>query len=410
MYTLIINIILLIFIQAAHAATHTVGKTGTYPTVKQAIAAALPGDELVLEAQEFKEGTIVVDKRVTIRGLPGAVLDGEKKHEVLLLKAEGIVIRELAIRNAGISHLHENAAIRAEGAHRCVVENTALENNFFAIYLAKSDGCIIRGNTIRAGGASESSAGNGIHLWSSSDATIADNLVEGHRDGIYFEFVKNSSIARNVSRGNLRYGLHFMFSDGCRYQGNRFEKNGAGVAVMYTKRIEMKGNTFSGNWGPAAFGILLKEITDSTIHDNIFVRNSSGLMFEGALRIDVRGNRFESNGWAVRMMGDSFDNTFERNAFVANSFDVTSNASTSKNTFTKNYWDNYKGYDLNRDGLGDVPYRPVTLYALLVERDPSLLILMRSMIVDILNIAETVFPLLTPELLVDREPLIKSPL
>src|SRR5690606_31426869 len=104
--------------------------------------------------------------------------------------------------------------------------------------------------------------------------TLEDNQVSGHRDGFYFEFVKNSVILRNTSSENLRYGLHFMFSDGNRYEDNRFVSNGAGVAVMYTREIIMRKNRFLNNWGPTAYGLLLKDISNSEISANLFQGNT----------------------------------------------------------------------------------------------------------------------------------------
>lgn len=58
------------------------------------------------------------------------------------------------------------------------------------------------------------------------------------RDGIYLEFADNCEITNNQSIDNLRYGLHFMFSNDDIYRGNIFENNGAGVAVMFSKELK----------------------------------------------------------------------------------------------------------------------------------------------------------------------------
>jgi nitrous oxidase accessory protein len=77
------------------------------------------------------------------------------------------------------------------------------------------------------------------------------------------------------------------------------------------------------------------------------------------------------------------------------------------NRFSKNYWDKYEGYDIDKNGIGDVPYHPVSMYAMIVEQNPTTLILMRSFMVSLLDKAEKALPSLTPESLVDREPVIK---
>jgi nitrous oxidase accessory protein len=95
---------------------------------------------------------------------------------------------------------------------------------------------------------------------------------------------------------------------------------------------------------------------------------------------------------------------FTRNNFIGNSFDVTTNSQENPNTFRGNYWSKYSGYDLDRDGVGDVPYRPVRLFAYMVEQNEPSIMMMRSLFVQLLDAAERVVPTITPETLVDTRP------
>jgi len=239
--------------------------------------------------------------------------------------------------------------------------------------------------------------------------TVADNVVTNHRDGLYFEFVQDTGIERNTSQGNARYGLHFMFSNRCAYRENRFLRNGAGVAVMYTRQVAMQHNVFLGNRGPTAYGLLLKDISDSRLDGNRFIENTVGVLVEGGGRLTFAGNRFARNGWAVKLMANSPGDRFEGNVFEGNSFDMATNSRSTDGVVSANWWDRYEGYDLDRDGRGDVAFRPVRLYSLLVANDPSSVMLMRSAFVDLLDAAERALPLLTPETLVDRAPLMRVP-
>jgi nitrous oxidase accessory protein len=237
---------------------------------------------------------------------------------------------------------------------------------------------------------------------------VARNRVRGHRDGVYLEFSPHARIFENESVANLRYGLHFMYSDSCDYRGNRFLRNGAGVAVMYSRAVTMTGNRFEDNWGPAAYGLLLKDIKDSRVAGNVLSRNSTGLYAEGSDRIVVSGNQFLGNGWAVRLMADAIDNSFRRNRFEGNSFDVATNSSAGRpSSFGENFWDRYAGYDLDRDGYGDVPHRPVRLFSVLVEQSEPSIVLLRSFFLDLLDLAERVLPAITPERLMDTRPLMR---
>jgi nitrous oxidase accessory protein len=236
---------------------------------------------------------------------------------------------------------------------------------------------------------------------------VADNVIAGHRDGIYFEFVRDSRAERNVSERNLRYGLHFMYSDSSRYVGNTFRRNGSGVAVMYTKHVEMRGNRFEDNWGAAAYGLLLKEIGDPVLVGNVFARNTVGLLADGATRLVAERNRFAANGWAVQLQANTQDARFAGNDFAGNTFDVATNARDAAAAFDGNYYDDYRGYDLDRDGRGDVPHRPVRLFSLLVATHEPAMAMLRSVFVDLLDGAERVVPALTPETVVDARPAMR---
>jgi nitrous oxidase accessory protein len=387
-----------------------VAPRGTISTVSAALALARPGDRVRVGPGVYREPRLVIDKRLELIGEDGAVLDGQNAHEVVTVTADSVVIRGFTVRNVGVSFTEDRAGIRLDGVRDCVVEGNRLVGTFFGIYAAKAVDCRIAGNRIQGAGTTESGSGNGIHLWYSSGMVVEDNEVRGHRDGIYLEFSRDATIRHNLSAGNLRYGLHFMFSHGCRYLDNIFTGNGAGVAVMYSRGVAMARNRFEQSRGSAAFGLLLKDLAQSEIHDNVFADNTVGLYAEGTTGSLVEGNAFLRNGWAVKILADATGNRFIRNRFIGNSFDVATNSTASTSEFSGNYWDHYDGYDLDRDGRGDVPFHPVRLFSLIIQQNEPALILLRSPFVDLLDAAERALPVLTPETLVDQRPLMRSPL
>jgi nitrous oxidase accessory protein len=261
----------------------------------------------------------------------------------------------------------------------------------------------VKGNTV-----DEVNSGNAIHCWKSDGITIRNNNVSGHRDGIYFEFVTESIIEDNLSTKNLRYGIHFMFSNNDTYRRNTFRSNGAGVAVMFSKNVTMIGNHFEESWGAGAYGILMKEISDGRVEHNTFLRNTVGIYMEGTNRINVSNNIFKGNGWAMRVQSSCENNTITGNNYFGNTFDVGTNGELQLNKFTSNYWDKYEGYDLNKDGYGDVHYMPVSLYSMIVEKIPSASLLLRSFMVSIMDKAERLIPSITPVELKDEKPLMKA--
>ena len=289
----------------------------------------------------------------------------------------------------------------------CEIINNKLFDTFFAIYIENSDYAKIENNYIKGDAKQEASSGNAIHVWYSNYALVQGNTLLNHRDGIYLEFVENSQILNNHSEGNIRYGLHFMFSHHDDYLNNKFINNGSGVAVMFSDHVNMFNNLFKDNWGDAAYGLLLKDIKDSKLEGNIFQKNTIAIQADNAMRIYIFNNNFVENGWALKIMGNCMENEVVENNFVSNSFMVSTNSSYNHNLFDNNYWSEYSGYDLDKDGVGDVPYRPVSLFSYTVTNNPPTLILMRSTFIELLNAAEKVIPVITPETLFDEHPKMK---
>lgn len=395
------------FVATAAPRRLDVGRAAAYRTIAAAVADARDGDTVVVHAGTYREPQVVVSRRIVLEGDGSPVIDGEGRHALMLVTADDVTVRGFVFRNVGTSFVEDRAALRADHVRGCSFDHNRVEEAFFGIYLANVTDCRVAANVIHASATRETEAGNGIHLWTSRRITIEDNEISGQRDGIYFEFVHDTDVRRNTSTGNLRYGLHFMYSDGCRYVGNTFRHNGSGVAVMYTKSIVMTDNRFEDNWGPAAYGLLLKEISDPRLERNVFDHNTTGLVADGANRIVATGNRFQNNGWAVRLQASTVDGRFEQNDFVGNTFDVATNSRSPSTTFAGNFWDDYRGYDLDRDGTGDVPHRPVRLFSMIVERQPASLVLLRSTFTTLLDAAERVLPSLTPDALVDARPAMK---
>ena len=170
----------------------------------------------------------------------------------------------------------------------------------------------------------------------------------------------------------------------------------------------MYENEFLYNWGQASYGLLLKEIYDAEIIDNYFDHNTIGILVEGCTRLEYRENDFHANGWAIQMSGGCLDNTFTQNNFLTNTLDLVVNSQVNNNQFNGNYWSEYAGYDLDRDGLGDIPHRPVKLYAYVISKVPESIILLRSLFVDLLNFSEKVSPAFTPDKVIDTQPLMQA--
>ena len=385
-----------------------VGKTRVYKKIIPAIKAAKDGDSIIVDPGFYKEGNILIDKSISFIGRGKPVIDGERKFEVITITANHVLIDGFKVQHSGYATLDDPGGIKIHQCQNVTISNNLLFDNFFGIYIQYGKNCIIKNNRIIAINKEEQQIGNGIHCWKSDSLQIIANRIIGHRDGIYFEFVTHSVIWRNISLNNIRYGLHFMFSNDDAYISNIFKGNGAGVAVMFTKHIKMFNNRFEENWGDAAYGLLLKEISDSYILGNKFLRNTAGIFMDGTSRIIAEKNTFEANGWGMKIQANCMDNEINGNNFTGNTFDVSTNGSLVLNKFNSNYWDKYRGYDLNKDAIGDVPYRPLSLFSVIVENNPPAMLLFRSFMVSLLDQSEKILPSLTPDNFIDNTPQMRS--
>ncbi|WP_179351191.1 nitrous oxide reductase family maturation protein NosD [Winogradskyella vidalii] len=408
MKQLLIFSIVLLITSSSVAQPIEVCKTCPISTLKDGIANAKNFDTIIVKKGIYKAHNIIVDKPLTIIGENYPVIDGELKGEIITVIADNVTVDGLFIINVGNSYLEDYAAIRVKNSKNFLIQNLVLEKLFFGIYIEKSRDGKVYHNKIIGDAVEEYNSGNGIQLWYSKNVLVKHNFVQRVRDGIYLEFSDDCTIKNNVSALNVRYGLHFMFSNDDTYEDNIFENNGAGVAVMFSRRIKMYNNIFKKNWGTASYGLLLKEINDGEIKGNTFEDNTIGINVEGSNRINYKHNTFENNGWAVKVKGACYTNIFTENNFLYNSFDIAYNSKVNDNQFDRNYWSNYTGYDLNKNGIGDVPYRPVKLFSYIVNRTPETIILLRSMFIDIIDFSEKVSPVFTPDDLLDHNPQIKK--
>lgn len=387
--------------------TISVCKLCEQSSFKSAIEFARPGDTLIIKPGMYSSLGIEINKPLTLIGEKGAILNGESKDYILKILSDSVSIIGLEFINSGRSYTKDYAAIYVHRSNGFVLSDNIIRDSFFGFLVEKSRNGQMSNNKVLGTATREDQSGNGIHLWDCDNIIISNNEVTGVRDGIYLEFVDSSRIVDNYSHHNVRYGLHFMFSNHDEYKNNTFEKNGAGVAVMFSKWIRMCDNLFVQNWGTASYGLLLKEIYDGEVLGNKFDKNTIAIYVDGSSRVTYSENIFRQNGWAVKVSGGCYSNHFRSNNFVGNSFGISYNSMLNDNTFNGNYWSDYSGYDLDKDGVGDVPYRPVKLFSYITNKTPETIVLMRSLFVDIINFSEKVSPVFTPDALIDNSPSMK---
>jgi nitrous oxidase accessory protein len=380
-----------------------------------AIAAAESGAEIRIPAGTYA-GPIVIDKPLTLIGDGEVIIDGGGGGDVMTIEAADVTIRGLLLRNTGKSLDKENAGITGTWPRASILD-CRFEDVLFGIYLKEAPDSVIRGNHISSKDLHIARRGDGIRLWQSPRAIVEDNVVTRCRDVVMW-FSDGVQLRRNhVSYG--RYGLHFMYSDGNILEDNRLEYNSVGAFLMYSLDLTLKRNIFAHNRGPSGYGIGLKDMDGLIAEDNVFVGNRIGIHLDNSpSRVDIV-HEYHRNVIAYNDIGMAFMPSVTRNYFTENTMldnieqvAIFGRGMFEGNLFTVdgvgNYWSDYRGFDLDGDGVGDVEYKAEGLFENLMDREPKLRMFLFSPAQRAVEMASRAFPLVTPRpKLIDTAPLME---
>lgn len=386
------------------ARTIEVGEGKAFSSISAALHKAKAKDEILIYGKKIYKERLVIQKPITLKGVGTPIIDGGQRGDVIKVNADNVTIEGLQIQNSARSSQVDYCGVHVKDAQFVTVRNCVFRKNQFSVMFQNCKNGLIANNNISSNITYNPIMGNAVHCWKSDNMHITGNNIGHNRDGIYLEFVNNSHIDHNTVSGCARYGLHFMFSHFNVYNSNRFNHNQAGVAVMFAHNVEMINNTFEFNRGTSSYGLLIKELQYSTIKWNRFLDNTVGLLIDGGSDLNVHHNVIKNNGWGMRLISASTNDTIVHNNFLGNTFDMTTNVSYNRNNVKGNYWDKYEGYDLNKDGYGDVPFHPLSLFSMLAEQNENVLFFFHSFLMNLLDATEKVLPSITPDNYVDNYP------
>jgi nitrous oxidase accessory protein len=381
-----------------------------FQSIRAAVAVAKPGDTIQVHAGTYV-GDVVLDKPLTLEGVGKPIIRGSGRGSVLVVLVDKSTIKGFVIEHSGGDLQREDSGILLKSNNNRVEENE-LRDVLYGIYLYHSQGNTIRRNVIR--GRSELELGGrgaGLHLWNSPDNVIEENTISEARDGMYIQS-SNGNIIRHNRVFNLRYGLHYMFSDANRFEDNLFSHNVAGAAIMYSKRIEFRRNAFIHNRGFSSFGILFQDCDECLAEENFIIDNATGIFMEALRKSAFRRNVIAENDVALQMFSSADENVFSNNNFVEN---LSPLQLIGKRTTTRweqngrgNFWSDCDGYDLDGDGIGDVPHKVQNVFEYMEGNYPRLRLYLYSPAAQGLAMAERTFPVVKGSSEMDPAPLTKA--
>ncbi len=379
-------------------------------TLAERISASEPGAVLTLAPGTYR-GPVTIDHPLTLTGEPGAVVKGDGEHSVITVSAPDVVIRGLTIRGSGLSLRDMDAGIVLEQtASGALVEDNRIEGNLFGVHVEGAPDSLVRGNTIIGRrDLRMNERGNGVYLWNAPGTRIVDNRFRFGRDGIFTTTSKRNVFAGNRFE-NLRFGVHYMYTNDSTVRDNVSVGNHAGYAIMYSSRIKVRRNISRGD---RDHGLMLNYTNHSEISGNAVVDGGNKCVFIYNANFNTfRGNRFNGCGIGVHFTAGSQDNQLVENAFIGNRTQVKYVGTRDLRWAHEgrgNYWSDHTAFDLDGDGIADRAYRPNGLVDQIMWRSPEAKLLLASPAVQLLRWAQSAFPAIRPGGIVDPAPLMSPP-
>jgi nitrous oxidase accessory protein len=190
---------------------------------------------------------------------------------------------------------------------------------------------------------------------------------------------------------------------------------------MMSDPVLLRGNRIERHReGPAAYGVLLKDIGELVAEDNQILGNRIGIYAEGVLPPAGGEARVSRNVIAGNEVGLALQRTaaltVTGNRIADNLTDVRalgrelSPSMRWSRDGRGNFWGQYRGYDSYGDGIGDVPFTLQDAMDALVQREPSIQAFLYTPAHLAIEAAARMFPLSRQApVLVDRHPLMTAP-
>jgi nitrous oxidase accessory protein len=376
----------------------------------QRLVDATPTGGVLRPAPGSYAGPVVIDRPMRIFGGGEVTIRNDGSGTVVAIHADGIELRGLRLVGSGANHDRLDAGIRVRG-HRNVIEDNRIEDCLFGIELQKSDENLIRGNRIRSKPFDMGVRGDGIRLWYSMRNRILENEIIDVRDTVVW-YSADNVIARNRASG-CRYSLHFMYSERNRVEENDYGNNLVGIFLMYSDGLLIRNNRIYRSVGSTGMGIGFKESSDVRIEQNALLNNATGIYldispYQPDAKNEIVDNRIAYNGVGVLFHTDWTGNVFRGNRFEGNHTQVAVRGSGSalRNEWLGNYWDDYRGFDRDRDGTGDTPYELRSWADRLWMDVPAAAFFRASPVLEALDLLERLSPMSSPTLVLrDARPI-----
>ena len=374
-----------------------------------AIAGAAPGDVLIL-APGRHAGPVLLDRPITLDGRGVAVIDGHGMGSVIAVTGADIIVRGLEIVGSGDSHQTIDSGVQLrKTAARVLVEGNHILGNLYGVDVHGAHDSTVRDNVI-VGRTDHrmNDRGNGVYVWNAPGTLIEANDISLGRDGIFANASKRDIFRGNLFH-NLRFAIHYMYTNDSEISGNVSIGNHLGYALMYSDRLVVRGNL---SLRDRSHGIMLNYTNKSDISGNLVRGGAEKCTFiYNANHNLIVGNRFEGCTIGIHFTAGSEKNAITGNAFVGNQTQVKYVGTRDVEWSFQgrgNYWSDHPAFDLDGNGLADTRFRPNDLMDHILWSQPAASLLLGSPAVQLVRWSQANFPTILPGGVVDSFPLTQA--
>jgi len=365
------------------------------------------------------KGNIIINKPISIIGNDKnkVIIQGDGNSTVVIAKGSYITIKNLTIQGSGSRHEALDAGIKLSDGKQNEISNCTIKDCLFGIDLQMVSNSIVSNNTITSKDVDLGLRGDGLRLWYSNDNILRKNHITKSRDFVVW-YSHGNLIEENIGEFG-RYSLHFMYAGKNIVKKNVYKHNTVGIFFMYSRDTEAYDNIIMSSMGTTGIGIGLKDATNFTIKNNTILYCAKGFYidrspFQPDERNFIENNKILYNSVAIQFHSVSENNKIVNNIFKGNMENVYDDSGAKiihsiKNEWNQNFWDDYEGFDKNKDGIGDTPHN-IYYYAdqIWISR-PNVRFFYGSTVISVLNFLAKLAPFSEPmKLLTDPKPLMND--
>lgn len=395
-----------VMIRAADSAEWTV--VAGSDALSSILETAEPGD-IVRLGEGSHQGPLILDRPVALIGEPGARLVGSGVGSVITVTAEDVTVSGLDISGSGSSHEDIDAGVRLEEtARRARVTGNHLRGNLYGIDVHGAADAVVSENIIIGRrDARMNERGNGVYVWNAPGAIVEGNQIRYGRDGVFVN-TSRENVFRNNLFEDLRFAVHYMYTSDSEVSGNVSRNNHIGYALMFSPDLVVRGNK---SFGDRDRGIMLNYVVDTLVEGNLVRGGGEKCLFMyNANKNRIAGNRFEACAIGIHFTAGSERNEISENTFVGNRTQVkyvgTRWLEWSANG-RGNYWSDHFAFDIDGDGIADMPYRPNDAIDHILWTQPAARLLLGSPAIQLIRWTQSKFPALLPGGVIDSRPTMR---